>query len=120
MAELLRSKRLLRPFAFVFDNVDTLQGTPFLPVYLTETLSNYYYQRAPVRRREVIRASKTLGINNPSVNQLLCGMDQNVDFYYHYKVVDTQWVNSRLLLPQPLPAAEAERFGVFGSFRVAF
>ncbi|HVU96072.1 MAG TPA: DUF5686 family protein [Puia sp.] len=113
----LRSKRLLRPFAFVFDNVDTLQGVPFLPVYLTETLSDYFYQKRPVRKREAIKASKTLGIDNPSVTQLLGGMDQNVDFYsnyiplftkrfisplsdrgdyyYHYKLVDTQWINSR-------------------------
>ena len=113
----LRSKRLLRPFKFVFDNVDTLQGVPFLPVYLTETLSDYYYQQRPGRRREEIKGSKTLGIDNPSVTQLLGGMDQNVDFYsnyiplfskrfispisdrgnyyYHYKVVDTQWINSR-------------------------
>lgn len=115
--ERLRSKRLLRPFSFVFDNVDTLEGIPFLPVYLTETLSDYYYQREPVRRREVIRGSKTLGVDNPSVSQLLGGMDQNVDFYsnfiplfsrrfisplsdrgdyyYRYTVVDTQWVDSK-------------------------
>jgi hypothetical protein len=97
--------------------VDTWQGVPFLPVYLTETLSDFYYRRRPLRRREVIRGSKTLGIDNPSASQLLGGIGQEVDFYgnfiplfskrfisplsdrgdfyYRYKVVDTQVVNSR-------------------------
>jgi len=115
----LENKRLLRPFRFIFDNIDTMEGRPFLPIFLTETLSDYYYQRSPVRRREWIKGSKTLGVNNESVSRVLGGMDQNVDFYqnfipvfdkrfvspisdkgdfyYHYKVVDTQYVNSRRL-----------------------
>ncbi|HLK30362.1 MAG TPA: DUF5686 family protein [Puia sp.] len=117
--EKLEKKKLLRPFNFVLDNIDTSEGKPFLPVYLTETISDYYYQKSPVKRREVIKGSKTIGVDNESVSQLLGGMEQNVDFYsnfipvfdkkfvspisdngddyYHYKVVDTQYVNSRRL-----------------------
>lgn len=115
----LQKARLLRPFRFILDNVDTLEGQPFLPVYLTETLSDYYYQRDPVKRREWIKGSKTMGVDNESVSKVLGGMEENVDFYrnfipvfdkrfispisdngdnyYHYKVVDTQYVNSRRL-----------------------
>lgn len=117
--EKLQDKKLFRPFAFVLDNVDTTEGKPFLPVYLTETLSDYYFQKSPRKRREVIKGSKTIGLDNESVSQLLGGMEQNVDFYsnfipvfdknfvspisdygdqyYHYKIVDTQFVNSRRL-----------------------
>ncbi|HZE86488.1 MAG TPA: DUF5686 family protein, partial [Puia sp.] len=115
----LKTNRLLRPFNFILDNVDTMEGKPFLPVFLTETLSDYYYQKSPLRRREKIKGSKTLGVDNPSVSALLGGMDQNVDFYrnfvpvfdrrfvspisdngdyyYHYTIIDTQFVNSRRL-----------------------
>ncbi|MBS1948284.1 MAG: carboxypeptidase-like regulatory domain-containing protein [Bacteroidetes bacterium] len=115
--EKMKEKKLLRPLSFVLDNIDTSEGSPFLPVYLTETLSDYYYQKKPVRRREVIKGSKTIGVDNPSLSQLLGGMEQNVDFYsnfiavfdkkfvspisdhgddyYRYKVVDTQFVNSK-------------------------
>jgi hypothetical protein len=115
----LRDIKLLKPFGFILNNVDTLQGHPYLPVYLTETLSDYYYQRSPVKRREWIKGSKTMGVDNPSVSKMLGGMEQNVDFYqnfipvldkrfvsplsdngdfyYHYKVVDTQYVNARRL-----------------------
>lgn len=111
--------KLLKPFNFILDNVDTLEGHQFLPVYLTETLSDYYYQKSPTKRREVIKGSKTLGVDNESASKLLGGMDQNVDFYnnfipvfdkrfvspisdngdayYRYKVVDTQLVDSRRL-----------------------
>jgi hypothetical protein len=117
--EKLRARKLLRPFSFVLDNVDTTEGKPFLPLYLTETISDYYYQKSPVRRRELIKGSKTIGVDNESVSQLLGGMEQNIDFYsnfipvfdkkfvspisdngddyYRYKIVDTQYVNSRRL-----------------------
>ncbi|HEX4852025.1 MAG TPA: DUF5686 family protein, partial [Puia sp.] len=109
--------RLLKPFDFILDNIDSTEEHPFLPVYLTETISDYYYQRDPVKRREVIKGSKTEGVDNESVSRLLGGMDQNVDFYknfipvfdkrfispisdngdayYRYKIVDTQYVNQR-------------------------
>lgn len=112
---------IIRQFNFVFDNIDTTQeGSPFLPVYLTEALSDYYYQKSPRRRREVFKATKTIGVNNESALQFLGGMDQNVDFYrnfipvfdkqfvsplsdngdayYHYTVLDSQFVNKRRLI----------------------
>jgi hypothetical protein len=111
--------RLLRPFKFIFNNVDTSEGPPVLPVYLTESISDYYYQKSPLKRREVFKGSKTIGVNNESVSKLLGGMDQNINFYsnfipvfdkqfvspisdngdayYRYKVLDTQIVAGRRL-----------------------
>jgi hypothetical protein len=110
---------LFRPFKFIFDNVDTTEGAPYLPVYLTETISDYYARKNPFRTREIIKASKSEGVDNESVSRLLGGTDQNVniysnfipvfdkqfvspisdngDVYYHYKVVDTQMVNHQRL-----------------------
>ena len=37
---------LLKPFSFVFDNIDsTSEKDPFLPAYLIESLSDYAYQK---------------------------------------------------------------------------
>ncbi|MET0242163.1 MAG: DUF5686 family protein, partial [Flavitalea sp.] len=124
----LKPKRLekipllnLKQFNFVFNNIDTTEdGNPYLPVYLTEALSDYYYQRSPRRRREVFKGTKTMGVNNESVSRLLGGMDQNINFYsnfipvmdkkfvspisdngdnyYRYKVLDTQVVAGRRLI----------------------
>jgi hypothetical protein len=111
---------LLKPFGFIFDNVDTTEGAPFLPVFLTETISDYYYQKSPFRTREFIKGSKTQGVDNESVSKLLGGTDANVnvyanfipvfdkqfvspisdngDAYYRYQVLDSQFVNNQRLI----------------------
>jgi Family of unknown function (DUF5686) len=118
--ERLETVKLLKPFAFILNNIDSTEARPFLPIYITETLSDYYYERDPVKRRELIKGSKTVGLNNESVSKYLGGMDQNIDFYnnfipvfdkrfvsplsnsgdyyYRYKIVDTEYVNNRRLL----------------------
>jgi hypothetical protein len=112
---------ILKNYGFIFNNIDTTEeGKPFLPVYLTEALSNYYYQRSPRKRREVFLGTKTMGVKNESVSRLLGGMEQNINFYsnyipifdkqfvspvsdngdayYRYRVLDTQYVNNRRLI----------------------
>lgn len=111
--EQFRKIPMMKPFSFIFDNTDSLsEAKPFLPVYLTETLSDYYFQRSPKKVKETIKASQVKGINNESVTQFLGGMYQqinmydnfidifdkqftspisnNAPFYYKYKIVDTQ------------------------------
>ena len=116
----MKEVKLLKKFKFIFDSVDSSEGVTYLPVYLTESLSDYYYQKSPTKRREEIKASKTIGVNNESVSRLLGGMDQNVNFYdnfipvfdkrfispisdngdnyYKYRVTDSQFVAGRRLI----------------------
>jgi len=116
----LQDMKLLKNFKFILDNVDSSEGSPILPVYLTETISDYYYQKSPLKRREVFKGTKTIGVNNESVTRLLGGMDQNVNFYsnfipvfdkefvspisdngdayYKYRVADSQFVSGRRLI----------------------
>lgn len=112
---------VIKRFNFVLDNIDTTEeGTPFLPVYLTEAISDYYYQKSPKRRREVFKGTKTIGVNNESALQFLGGMDQNINFYsnfipvfdkqfvspisdngdayYRYKVLDSQFVGGHRMI----------------------
>jgi hypothetical protein len=118
--ERLSEIKLLKPFSFILDHIDTSEGSSYLPVYLTEAISDYYYQKSPDKRREIFKAIKTIGVNNESVSKLLGGMDQNINFYnnfipvfdkkfispisdhgdeyYKYKVADTQFVAGRRLI----------------------
>lgn len=93
--ESLNGIKLIKPFSFILDNIDTSESsTPILPIFLTETLSDYYFRRIPRRTREVIKASKTNGINNESVTQLLGGMYQNVNVYSNFiPVFDKQFIS---------------------------
>jgi hypothetical protein len=106
----------LKPVSeLISGNIDTTEGLPFLPTYLTESISDYYYQKKPLKRREVIHAVNTNGVKNESMIQFLGAMDQNVnmynnfipvmnkqfvspasdngDSYYNYRVLDTQVIN---------------------------
>lgn len=133
---------MMKPFAFVFKNVDSLsESKPFLPVFLTETLSDLYFQRDPKKKKEIIKASQIKGINNESVTQFLGGMYQqinmydnfidvfgkqfvspinnNAPFYYRYQIKDTQYAyGQRIILVQFAPKREGENCFV-GDFWVA-
>ena len=109
-----------KPFKFILNNVDTIsEATPILPIYLIENISDYYAQSNPKKTREVIKASKTIGLKNESVSKFLGGMYQNInvyknfipifdreyvspisndgDLYYNYKVPDTQYLGGKRL-----------------------
>lgn len=119
--EKLAKVKLLKPFNFLLSYVDsTSEKEPFLPVYLVETLSDYYYQRSPNRTREVIKATITNGIDNESIMKQLGGTYQNVNVYanfipvfnkdfispfndngdnfYNFHLLDTQYLNKKRLV----------------------
>jgi hypothetical protein len=108
----------LRPITNIInENTDSSEGLKYLPAYLTESLSDYYYQKKPLRRREIIKAANTNGIKNESMLKFLGGTDQNVnvynnfipvidkqfispisdngDSYYNYSVIDTQFIGGK-------------------------
>ena len=116
--ELLTEKKLLQPFYFIINNVDSLSDhTPFLPVYMTESLSNYYYSSNPFQVREEIIAIKADGIKNESVLSFISDVNQKInvynnttiamgkefisplsdfgDRYYNYKGADTQYIGGQ-------------------------
>lgn len=89
----------LKPFRAVntiinqyMDSTD--EGKKYLPTYLTETISDYYYQKKPLKRREVIKAVNTNGVKNESLVQFLGGMDQNINVYNNFiPVFDKQFIS---------------------------
>lgn len=113
--------RLLQPFGFLADNIDTVSDRrPFLPVFLKESLSNYYCSTHPAKRREEITAVRTSGIRNEAVLHALAGFEQRVDAYdnfitlfgkefisplssagdahYDYQAADTQYIDGQRYL----------------------
>ncbi|MFU8842938.1 MAG: DUF5686 family protein [Bacteroidales bacterium] len=86
ISEQFQQRRLFRPFQFIFDYVDTstISGKTYLPIFLSETLSDVYIRKSPSAQKEVIRAGKVSGIENESVLQFLGTMFQQYDFYENY------------------------------------
>lgn len=81
--EKFQDRKVMRPFQFVFERIDSItEDQPFLPVFLSESLSDYYYQSEPEKQeRENVFASKQSGIENESFSQFLGSMYQEVSVY---------------------------------------
>lgn len=94
----MRENRLLKPIQFVFENVDSANSgeKPSLPFFMVESLSELYYKSDPVRKKEVIKASKITGVENSSISQVLGDMYQNINLY------DNNVIIFNKQLPSPL------------------
>ncbi len=131
----------MKKFSFIYNNLDsTSEQTPFLPFYLTETLSDYYFQRNPKKAREFIHASQIKGFKNESITKFMGSMYQNINsydnfipvfdkqfvspisnqglFYYKYKIKDTQQAYGHdIVLVQFVPRRNGENC-FYGDFWV--
>jgi hypothetical protein len=79
-------RRVFKPFKFVFENIDTsdVNGKVFLPVFITETVSDYAFRKNPRTTKEHIKASKISGIEDQSISQFMGEMYQNVNVYDNF------------------------------------
>ena len=93
-ADKAKKNFLLKPFAFVFENVDsTSEKQPFLPAYLLESVSDYAFQRNTKKFFENIKATNTKGFNNESINKLMGVMNQNMNVYNNYiNIIDKDFI----------------------------
>ncbi|MCH2198533.1 MAG: DUF5686 and carboxypeptidase regulatory-like domain-containing protein [Flavobacteriales bacterium] len=76
-----RERKIMKPFEFVFDNIDSTEEKIYLPIFMTENISEFYYRKNPKTEKEIILATKVSGIENKSVSQFLGDMYQNVNIY---------------------------------------
>lgn len=85
ISEEFKNRKVFKPIRFIFENIDTTASKPYLPIFITEALSKYYYRRIPVKtQREFIKATRVSGVKNESINQFLGDMYQNVNIYENY------------------------------------
>lgn len=84
LTEKFTQKKLFKSFDFIFDNIDSSETKTYLPLFMTESLSDFYYRQSPKTEKEVIKATKVSGIKNESISQFLGDMYQNVNIYENY------------------------------------
>lgn len=84
ITEDFKNKKMFKKFDFIFDYVDTTAEKDFLPMFMTESLSDYYYRRSPKSEKEYIKASQVSGTSNESIIQFLGDMYQRVNIYENY------------------------------------
>ncbi len=76
--------KLIRNFDFIGNYADTLNGKKYLPILLSESISNYYFKRNSNQKKEIIKASKRSGLNDLDITEYTGDMHQNVNVYDHF------------------------------------
>lgn len=86
LTDKFRNRRVLEPFKFVFEQMDTsvVNGKVYLPIMMSETFSDLYFRRTPRVRKEIIRASQISGVDNSSMSQFVGNMAQDVKIYDNF------------------------------------
>lgn len=81
-----KEQGVFKHFKFVFDYLDTsaITGKNFLPIFITETLSDFYYKKTPKTQKEYIKANQISGVKNESVSQFLGEMYLKVNIYDNF------------------------------------
>ena len=87
ISEKVGNLKLLKPFHFLLQNVDTtkIPGKSLIPVYLEERLSNNYFQKNPEKHKRIIEADKKVNygefIDSNGVSSYLNRLYEDVDIY---------------------------------------
>jgi Family of unknown function (DUF5686)/CarboxypepD_reg-like domain len=111
----------LSHYKFAYKNLDTTsEDAPFLPMYLTESMSEYYFRSKPKKQREFITATLAKGVDNQNVSKYMGTLYQNINIYkefipvtslrfvspinnkclvyYKYKIIDTEVVQGHRII----------------------
>jgi hypothetical protein len=133
--------KIFKDLGFIFDHVDTTGGKPFLPIFISETLSDVYYRQHPKTHRELIHGTKVSGVENESVSQFMGDMYQNVNLYdnflvifgknfispiadggksfYRYYLVDSNWVGHNWCYKLEFKPKRVQELAFTGSMWIA-
>ncbi len=84
ITEEFKNKKLFKNFQFIFDYTDTTGEKEYLPMFMTESLSDLYYRRSPKAEKEKIKAVQISGTSNESITKFMGDMYQKVNIYDNY------------------------------------
>lgn len=116
LGEKFASSELVKRLDLVMDYLDTsANGKNYLPVILSESVSNYYFKNRPKKTKEVVEGSRIVGVDNIQLNQFVGDMyldlniyDNNILMfnrsfvspisdiarsYYTFKILDSTWID---------------------------
>lgn len=69
----------------VMDYLDSAEnGKNYLPVILSESVSDFYFRNNPKKKKEVVKATRISGVENLQMNQFLGDMYLDVNVYDNY------------------------------------
>lgn len=84
MSDKFQDRKVFEDFDFIMDYMDSVDGEKYLPVLLTESISDYYFRSPPAQRHEVIKGTRITGVDYLQLGQFTGDMYQNVNLYENY------------------------------------
>ena len=138
----MRKSKLLKPFDFIFDNIDSLSDEkPFLPVYITEKLTDLYYAKEQKKIVKSVQAERVSGIKNQTVVEFLNQIHEDFSVYddwiyvlskgfaspfsdlafhyYEYYLIDSSYINGQWSYKLKFKPKRRQENTFFGEFWVA-
>jgi hypothetical protein len=79
--------KIFKGMEFVFKNVDTskVTGKTYLPIFINETLSEFYGDNENKKTKEIVKANKNSGLGNgDGVNMFIKDLYSDFDIYDNY------------------------------------
>jgi hypothetical protein len=85
IGEKFQKRNIVQKLDMIMDYLDSTEnGKSYLPIFLSETLSDYYFKNHPKQKVEIIKASKVTGIEQIQINQLLGEMYMEMNIYENF------------------------------------
>lgn len=87
ISEKFRNKRIMRPFEYLFDSLEIAageDGNPILPIFVSETLSDFYFEDDPPKKKEQIKATHVTGVglqDGSYISQFVGSSFHDYNFY---------------------------------------
>lgn len=81
LSEKFKERKLVKQLDFILEYVDTTNGVASLPVLFAETSSRMYYKNSPELRKEVIKATRVVGIEQLDLTKYTGGLSTRFNVY---------------------------------------
>ncbi len=137
----LEGTKLMKPFDFIFDNVDSLSDEkPFLPAYIMENLFDVYHSKGQGKPKEILKARQVSGVENATVNEFINSMHEDFNvydnwiqilekpfvspfsnqglFYYEYYIQDSTYIEDQLAIQLKFKPKRKQENTFYGTFWV--
>lgn len=100
LSEKFRKNKMMQQITQVMDSIEHIageDGKPILPIFISESISNYHYRRNPKKVRENIIKNKLTGIgmqDGSLISQLVGSSFQEYNFYNNWlNIVEKDFVS---------------------------
>ncbi|MFY0675033.1 MAG: carboxypeptidase-like regulatory domain-containing protein [Bacteroidia bacterium] len=87
ISDKFKNRKVMKPFGYLFDSLEIAageDGQSVLPVFISETLSDYYFKAKPYQKKEVIKATHVTGVgmeDGSYISQFVGSSFHDYNFY---------------------------------------